>query len=56
MFGYLTAFRDELRVREERTYKAIYCGLCHTLRERYGLPATAVLSYDLALLATLGLS
>ena len=56
MFGYLTAFQPELRVRELDTYKAVYCGLCHCLRERYGLASSVGLSYDFALLAALGLA
>ena len=53
MFGYLTAFQPELRVRELDTYKAIYCGLCHCLRSHYGLASSAGLSYDFVFLAAL---
>ena len=56
MFGYLTAFQPELRVRELDTYKAIYCGLCHCLRSHYGLASSAGLSYDFVFLAALGLA
>ena len=29
MFGYLTVCRDELKIKDERTYKAWYCGHWH---------------------------
>ncbi len=56
MFGYLTAFQPELRVRELDTYKAVYCGLCHCLRSHYGMASSAGLSYDFVFLAALGLA
>lgn len=32
---------------EKERYQALYCGLCRTLKERYGQVSRAVLSYDL---------
>lgn len=53
MFGYivpnLSAFSDEQKAR----YKAVYCGLCHVLRQRHGLSGTLTLSNDLTFLALL---
>lgn len=53
MFGYVRPFRPELKCKELDLYKASYCGLCCTLRERYGLLAPMFLSYDLTFLAIL---
>ena len=36
MFGYVSAHKPELRMREFYKYKAYYCGLCKVLREKYG--------------------
>lgn len=47
MFGYLTVNQDELKVRQLRTYKACYCGLCHMLRSEYGFLGQMTLTYDL---------
>ena len=45
--------QGELKVRELERFKACYCGLCHTLGRKYGLPARFVLSYELVFLAML---
>ncbi len=56
MFGYILPKQEELRLRENEAYKAIYCGLCHRLKETYGAAATMGLSYDFAFLACLGMA
>ena len=53
MFGYVTADRGELKVKEEALYKAYYCGLCKSLSERYGKMPAAFLTYDSVFLALL---
>ena len=53
MFGYVRPSPERLTPREQEDFTAIYCGLCHTLQRRYGLPARMVLNYDLAFLAIL---
>ena len=53
MFGYLRPLQGELKVRELERFKACYCGLCHALRKKYGLPARFILSYELVFLAML---
>lgn len=53
MFGYIQAFRPELKGKDQDLYKATYCGLCSTLRQRYGLIAPLFLNYDLTFLALL---
>lgn len=51
MFGYVVPSKGELKVRELNAYQAIYCGLCHSLGQRYGLLSRMFLSYDFAFLA-----
>ena len=53
MFGYIRPVQGELKVREHENFKACYCGLCHALGEKYGLPSRFVLSYELVFLALL---
>ena len=36
MYGYVRPERGELKVREYELFRGAYCGLCHTLGERYG--------------------
>lgn len=48
MFGYVKVCKPELRVREYEEYKAVYCTLCKTLGEEYGLLSRALLNYDAA--------
>lgn len=56
MFGYVRPYQDELRVREYRQYKAVYCELCRTLRKEYGWLSTFSLSYDCTFYAMLVLA
>jgi hypothetical protein len=51
MFGYVRPLRGELRVRELDDYKAVYCGLCHTLGKRFGPFPRFFLNYDFTFLA-----
>lgn len=53
MFGYITICRPELKVKEYDTYRAYYCGLCHSLKERYGQVPRLTLSFDMTFLAIL---
>ena len=53
MFGYVTAHKPELRMREFYKYKAYYCGLCKVLREKYGFLGQATLTYDMTFLVIL---
>ena len=56
MFGYIRAFKPELKVREFESYKSVYCGLCRELGRQYGPLARLTLSYDFTFLAMLALS
>lgn len=53
MFGYIRPFRDELKCREYDYYRAVYCGLCRTMRQRHGCLAPLLLNYDFTFLALL---
>lgn len=53
MYGYVRPLKDELKVREFAAYQAIYCGLCHCLRQRCGAMARFVVNYDFTFLAML---
>ena len=56
MFGYVKAFKPELKMIEYDTYKAIYCSICKQLKKDYGFVAPFVLSYDFVFLASLKLA
>ncbi|MCR5089843.1 MAG: DUF5685 family protein [Oscillospiraceae bacterium] len=53
MFGYLIADRDKLTQEEDARYRSIYCGLCRSLRSRYGQLSGFTLNYDLCFLILL---
>ncbi len=53
MFGYVRPAAERLTEEQETCFRAAYCGLCHTLGERYGLPGRMILNYDLTFLAML---
>ncbi len=51
MFGYVTPFEGELRVKEQLFYKSTYCGLCKTMGKRVCNESRLTLSYDIVFLA-----
>lgn len=53
MFGYVRPFKPEMRVRDFESFRAMYCGLCHTLKARYGFGGRMLLSYDMCFVALL---
>ncbi|MBR2028901.1 MAG: hypothetical protein IKA10_07960 [Oscillospiraceae bacterium] len=53
MFGYVQADIEHLTQAEKDRYKAVYCGLCHTLGQRHGFTARMGLTYDMTFLALL---
>lgn len=53
MFGYIRPSMERLSEAEKERFSAVYCGLCHTLGERYGLSARFILNYDFAFLVLL---
>ena len=46
MFGYLAADRGHLTPEEDARYRAAYCGLCRSLRNRWGNLSGLTLNYD----------
>jgi len=53
MFGYVRPLKGELKVREYEQFKTAYCGLCNTLKRRYGFFSRFLLNYDFTFLAML---
>ena len=53
MFGYVVANLDRLTPAQKERYRAVYCGLCRALRDRYGQSCRLTLSYDMAFLVLL---
>lgn len=53
MFGYIVTNQQALPEDRQKRFRALYCGLCRTLRKRHGLAGSATLSYDLTFLASL---
>ena len=56
MFGFVKAYKPELRVKEFDFYKAVYCSLCRDLGKKYGIVARFSLSYDFTFLSLLHMS
>ena len=50
MFGFVAANQSLLSEEQRVRYRACYCGLCHSLRERYGAFARFTLTYDMTFL------
>ena len=53
MFGYVTINKPELKIREFQRYQGYYCGICRSLRLRYGFSGQMALNYDMVFLAAL---
>ena len=53
MYGYIRAYKPELRFREYDIYHGCYCGLCEALHRRHGTAARWTLSYDMTFLILL---
>ncbi|MCD7887830.1 MAG: DUF5685 family protein [Clostridiales bacterium] len=53
MFGYVLPLREELKVKDWERYRAVYCGLCHTMGRQCGQLSRLLLSYDFTFLALL---
>ncbi|MBQ5390574.1 MAG: hypothetical protein IIU58_06685 [Clostridia bacterium] len=50
MFGYVRAQREELTVRQDTLYRAVYCGLCKEMGRCTGQCSRLTLSYDMVFL------
>lgn len=53
MFGYVKPYSPELRVRENECYRALYCGLCRSLKSCTGQLSRLTLNYDFVFAALL---
>lgn len=53
MFGYVTVNKPELKIKDFNRYQGYYCGLCRSLRLRYGVKGQIALNYDMVFLAAL---
>ncbi len=53
MFGYIQINQQELKIKDFNKYRSYYCGLCHTLKDRYGRTGQMLLNYDMTFLALL---
>ena len=53
MFGYVRPALESLTEQEKSRYRSVYCGLCRTLGDRYGITARIGLTYDMTFLAML---
>lgn len=53
MFGYITINAPELKIKDYQTYHSFYCGMCRSLKKKYGWFGQLALNYDLTFLAML---
>lgn len=53
MFGYVNINKPELKMKDFFKYKAYYCGLCNTLKDKYGRFGQMTLTYDMTFLIIL---
>lgn len=50
MFGYVLPLSCRLGEEERKRYRAAYCGLCRSLKERYGFRSRFLVNYDMTFL------
>lgn len=53
MFGYIITSTENLPDQRQDRFREFYCGLCRTLRRRYGISGGLTLSYDMTFLGVL---
>ena len=51
MIGYIKTYPPELKMKEYVKYNAYYCGICHSIKERWGQLPRLTLNYDCVFLA-----
>jgi len=51
VFGYVNAYKNELKVKDYNTYRAYYCGVCHSLKKNMSFLSRFGLSYDITFMA-----
>lgn len=53
MFGYVTPYKMELKIKDFEKFKAYYCGLCKTIKTDFGNLPRLALNYDMTFLSLL---
>ena len=53
MFGYVVVNQSEMKFKEYDVYRSYYCGLCQSLKERYGVLGQLSLNYDMTFILML---
>lgn len=53
LFGYVTPYKDELKIREYNVFRSYYCGLCKALGTEFNQGVRLGLNYDLTFLSLL---
>jgi hypothetical protein len=53
MFGYVTPYKMELKMKDYENFKAYYCGLCMAIKKSFGNIPRVVINYDMTFLAIL---
>lgn len=53
MFGYVTPYKMELKIKDYEKFKGYYCGLCIAIKNEYGNIPRLALNYDMTFLAVL---
>jgi hypothetical protein len=53
MFGYINPDRPHLFIKDETLYKALYCGMCKSIKQGCGNAARTALTYDMAFMSAL---
>lgn len=53
MFGYIVINKPELKFKDFDVYHSYYCGLCQSLKDKYGKIGQVTLTYDLTFLILL---
>lgn len=51
MFGTIICSKNELSQEEQKRYRSVYCGLCRSLKKRFGQWERLTLNYDMTFLA-----
>ncbi len=46
MFGYVTVYKPELKIKDYEAYKGVYCTLCKNMGKKFGIISRLLLSYD----------
>lgn len=53
MFGYIVMNKPEMKFKDYDEYRSFYCGLCRTLKEKYGIAGQISLTYDMTFVVLL---